>query len=219
MSIPKHPAPYTEHLLTTAAMMLNEGHERIFDPFAGRGGIHGIGEYVGWPVTTVGMEIEKEWAVTDGRTVHGDFLQVPLVELEGRFDAIVTSPTYGNRMADHHDAKDPSMRYTYRHMLGRPLTENNSGMIQWGAAYRAFHVAAWEKCYWSLPTKGRLVIDVRDHIRRGERQHVASWHMKTLLRAGFFLVDVRSIETRGMRHGANADLRVPSTLVIAVDKL
>ena len=48
------------------------------------------------------------------------------------FDAICTSPTYGNRMADHHEARDGSPRDTYRHVLGRPLTPGNSGALHWG---------------------------------------------------------------------------------------
>jgi hypothetical protein len=65
---------------------------------------------------------------------------------DATFDAICTSPTCGNRMADHHEARDISPRHTYRHVLGRPRTPGNSGALQWGDGiageeYRALHVA------------------------------------------------------------------------------
>ena len=51
---------------------------------------------------------------------------------DATFDMVVTSPTYGNRMADHHNAKDGRRRITYTHNLGRTLTPGNSGAMQWG---------------------------------------------------------------------------------------
>ena len=52
------------------------------------------------------------------------------------FEAICTSPTYGNRMADHFEAKDGSKRNTYRYAIGRALDEENTGKMQWGKKYR-----------------------------------------------------------------------------------
>ena len=59
------------------------------------------------------------------------------------FDAVVTSPCFGNRMADHHNAKDNSKRHTYRHYLGRELTKGSAAGMQWGEEYKHFHTEAW----------------------------------------------------------------------------
>lgn len=55
------------------------------------------------------------------------------------FDAICVSPVYGNRVSDSHNAKDGSKRVTYTHMLGRKLTDGNTGCLQWGEKYKQAH--------------------------------------------------------------------------------
>lgn len=78
---------------------------RVLDPFAGVGKVHGL------PYQTTGIELEPEWATVDfwaasGReSICGDSLAW-MKQTRRRFHAVVTSPVYGNRMSDHHDAKD-----------------------------------------------------------------------------------------------------------------
>src|SRR5690606_19530624 len=116
------------------------GCTRILDPFAGVGGIFDL---LAWmPAAQVeAVEIEPEWAAADPRITLGSALALPWPA--GTFDAICTSPTYANRMADHHEARDASRRNTYRHALGRPLHPDNAGAMQWGEAYRQLHITAW----------------------------------------------------------------------------
>lgn len=67
-------------------------------------------------------------------TIVGDATSLPFPD--EAFDAIITSPTYGNRMADHHDARDNSRRLTYRHSGTHPAT--------WSAkVIDAIATAAW----------------------------------------------------------------------------
>jgi tRNA G10 N-methylase Trm11 len=80
---------------------------------------------------------------------------------DASIDAIVTSPTYGNRLADHHRASDPLLRRSYTHDLGRPLHSENSGAMQWGDAYRAFHRRAWAEAVRVLKPGGRFVLNVK----------------------------------------------------------
>ena len=116
---------------------------------------------------------------------------------DATFDAICTSPTYGNRMADHHNARDASPRHTYRHVLGRPLTRGNSGALQWGDGiageeYRALHVAVWTECRRVLKPGGIFVLNVKDHIRGGVLQEVTKWHSVALLMLGFVCTAARA---------------------------
>lgn len=197
--------------------MLNPTHKRVLDPFAGVGRIHELPGLVDWEMETVGVEIEPEWANLHERTLVGNALA--LVFDDAAFDAVVTSPTYGNRLADSHNARDGSIRRSYTHDLGRELSDDNSGSMQWGDEYREFHRKAWTEASRVLRPGGRLVLNISDHIRRGKRQHVSSWHAETIIVLGFALVDATRVETPRLREGANADLRVPAELVFAFDKV
>ena len=204
MTTVRHPAPYSKGLIPLFSELL-VGYSDVLDPFAGIGRIHEL-EPFGY--NTHGVELEPEWAAAHERTVVGNALFLPWAD--NTFDAICTSPTYGNRMADHHDAKDGSERRTYKHDLGRDLHKANSGQMQWGPQYRDFHVGAWKEARRVLIPGGRFVLNIKDHIRKGKRQYVAGWHVSTLSRLGFTLEFHIAVETPGMRKGANAQLRLPS---------
>ena len=150
-------------------------------------------------------------------TTTGDSRQMHYPD--AMFDAICTSPTYGNRMADHHEARDASPRHTYRHTLGRPLTPGNSGALQWGDGtageeYHALHVAVWTECRRVLKPGGIFVLNVKDHIRGGVLQKVSNWHAVTLLMLGFVCTRRVHVPCPGQRHGANGHLRVDYESVI-----
>lgn len=97
-----HPAKFSDSIMEVIADII-PGREqlRVLDPFAGVGRVH---ELATETVDTWGVEIEPEWATMHPRTIVGDATRLPF--RDGAFDYVVTSPTYGNRMADHHDAKE-----------------------------------------------------------------------------------------------------------------
>ena len=93
---PPHPARFNDRILEAADQLLGPRLGWILDPFAGTGRVHELrrsGRF------TIGVEIEPEWAAMHPRTIVGSALALPFGA--ETFDAIVTSPTYGNRMADH----------------------------------------------------------------------------------------------------------------------
>lgn len=198
-----HPARYSAALLPVFADYLAPCRT-VLDPFAGTGRIHELQQF---GFETVGVEIEPEWARLQPDTIEGNVLALPFGD--AAFDAICTSPTYGNRLADHHNAADPELRRSYTHDLGRSLHEDNSGAMHWGDEYRAFHEQAWKECLRVLKPHGLFVLNIKDHIRAGERQPVSGWHVTTLCRFGLVLLEHTEVETPSMRAGSNSDLRGP----------
>ncbi len=184
------------------------------DPFAGEGKVHGLQRS---GLRTVGIELEPEWANVHPQTIMGNALHLPFPD--NTFNAIVTSPTYGNRMADSHNAKDDSRRHTYTHRLGRKPHEDNSGVMQWGPAYRHFHLKAWIETWRVLKTrskKTRAFINISNHIRGGEEIDVTGWHVDALQVVGFKLLHVRTVETERLRDGENGELRCPHESILVL---
>ncbi|HXH58432.1 hypothetical protein [Iamia sp.] len=211
----EHPAPFSDPILDTIAKRV-DGSGTVLDPFAGTGRVHELRDRaeIG---STVGVELEPEWAAKHPDTIEGNALDLPLGD--GEVDAIATSPTYGNRMADHHDATDDSARHTYKHTLGHDLHEDNSGSLQWGDEYRAFHLRAWTEAVRVLRPGGLFVINVKDHIRGGDKQEVVAWHLDTVGRTlGLELIALDVVPTRGLMAGQNHDKRTVAEIVATFRK-
>ena len=137
----------------------------------------------------------------------------------GAFDAIATSPTYANRMADKHNAKDGSRRITYTHRLGRELHFENTGRLQWGFQYRFKHREIWRECIRVLKYAGIFIVNVSDHIRDGQQIPVVEWHITILKEFGLTLVEDIKVPTPRMGYGANRRLRVDCEHILVWRKL
>lgn len=200
----KHPARYSASILEVLGRWIEPG-QRVLDQFAGTGLIHKI------DAETWGIELEPEWASLHPRTINGNALALPF--RDGSFDVVATSPTYGNRMADHHEAKDDTRRITYRHTLGRALHPDNSGQLQWGPKYRDFHERAWGEVWRVLKPGGAFILNVKDHIRSGEVMPVCDWHIEACKALGFTVARLARPDVPGMRFGQNAEARIETELV------
>jgi len=214
----KHPAKFSDAILAIVEDADLKG--RLLDPFAGVGKVHQldnrgivrVSAKAPWRpqnrLHTYGVELEPEWAIQHHQTIVGDALDLSFSD--DYFDHVVTSPCYGNRMADHHNARDDSHRNTYRHYLGRPLSHNSSAGMQWGSDYRIFHMKAWHEVDRVLKSGGTFWLNLKDHIRGGERQLVTEWHVHALLEFhySFHLEEWFRIPLKGNRYGANRQ-RIP----------
>lgn len=107
-AIEEHPAKWSKGVLTAVnAVVLARGPElgepcRVLDPFAGTGGIHALA--LDGLIEVIGVELEPEWAVNHPDTRVGNALELPLGDRS--VHVVATSPCFGNRMADHHEAAD-----------------------------------------------------------------------------------------------------------------
>lgn len=206
-----HPAKFSTEILAVIDELLGDART-VLDPFAGIGLIHSL-----YPARqTFGIEIEPEWANQHPRTQVGNILNLPFPDES--FDAIATSPCYGNRMADHHNASDPSKRVGYKFSLGRDPHPESSAILNWGPKYQALHVEAWGEAIRVLKMGGRFVLNISDHIRRSRVIPVARWHINVLQDLGLTRKETRFVTSPRMRFGANSRRRVPYEQVVLFTK-
>lgn len=201
-----HPAKYSDELLPFFKRELG-GFKHVLDPFAGTGKLRDVRP------DAILVEIEPEWAKMRGAIV-ANARYLPFVN--GAFDAICTSPTYGNRLADCL-TDDGTRRYTYNLALGRALRDENTGRLQWGSMYRRFHWAVWQECVRVLKPCGRFVLNIADHIRLGVIQEVSLWHEKALRKLGFVLTREYKVSTHKLVDGENWQARIPFEYVKVFD--
>lgn len=216
----KHPAKYSDSIIETLDKVMlseaerNDARLRVLDPMAGVGRIHELDRSCVY--ATIGVEIEPEWATQHPGTIIADASTLPF---QGEsFDATITSPAYGNRMADHHNAKDDSRRMTYKHVLGRDLSPNSGAGLQWGHPYRELHTKILSEMVRVTKPDGLVVVNISNHVRKGVVQHVVEWYAETMCRMALLMERVIPVPTPRMRFGENGTLRVPYEHVIVMRK-
>lgn len=216
----RHPAKYTDSFLPVFAKIL-EGRESVLDPMAGTGKIARIKEY-GYHGKITCNDIEEDWQRGETYPVdewHFTDAANMVWASDECFDAICTSPTYGNRMADAFVSKDGTQRITYFHYLGRPLTDGNTGCMQYGDKYKRKHEAIWRECARVLAKGGTMIVNVSNHIRQGKIIDVVSWHKNIISGLGLRLVDEILVDTPRMGFGRNGNMRVPAESILVFQKL
>lgn len=202
-----HPCPFPRAVLELLDRQLPSTGV-VLDPFAGIGRVH---ELATATRRTIGVEIEAEWAATHPRTLHGDATALPFPD--AFFDAVATSPAYGNRMADSYDGRDGSRRHTYRLSLGRPLSIGSGAGLQWGESYRDLHRRAVAEMVRVARPGAVILVNAKDHVRAGEVQHVVEWWATTLEMTGATHERTVEVDSGGLRHGANRQPRPEVVLV------
>jgi DNA modification methylase len=207
----KHPATFNANILSVLETVAPAGGI-ILDIF---GGVGKIGALAKAGRTIISNEIEPRWAIV-GRengcdeVIIGDATNLS-IESES-IDAIITSPTYGNRLADIDKSqtrvgKDKKRsdytRRTYRAYYGKDLNTNNSGnKMHWfndhrGNKYRILHCKAWLEAARVLKLNGLLIINIKDHVRDGKVMKVSDWHRLMIESIGFEFISSLEISVHG----------------------
>lgn len=242
-----HPAKWSQPVLdqiaeyVQAEAALQERRLRVLDPFAGVGRQR-LEDAIGLAsaIEVVGVELQPEWG--DDKTVQGDATSLP-AEWSGQFGVVATSPTFGNRMADHHQAADTcktcggngrvvddrqcptckgtcvSWRNTYAHSLrrqGGDLVRGSAAGMAWGYEYRQLHELAVMEMLRVTVEGGLLLVNMSNHLVTGYEQQVVEWWVNQFLHRYCTIVEVRRVQTRRQRNGANGEQRVDGEVVIAM---
>jgi hypothetical protein len=105
---------------------------------------------------------------------------------------------------------------TYRHRLGRSLSEGSAAGLRWGEEYRALHRRAIEEMVRVTRYRGLIVVNMSNHVRAGVVQRVVEWWTADLLAHELNLVAVLPVETPRMRFGLNHEARVAFEHLIVV---
>jgi len=199
---------------------------KILDPFAGTGRIFRLWDSLDVDITAV--EIEPKWAKMHPCTTVGDALNLP-ESWVGRYQAIVTSPTFGNRMADHfvdsqvdEDGNPKYVRNTYFHCLGEELQPNNSGQLPFGPDYCVFEQQWMIEMRRVLTDSGLLVFEMKDSYKTIQRKgakikrrvRATLWHIFCAQNLGYKLLESHRVYSNGNTQGANRERVEYSTVLV-----
>jgi hypothetical protein len=221
----RHPAKFSDTNLARLDQLVPAG--TYLDPFAGTGRVHELQREVkggdgawAWR-TTVGIEIQAQWANLHAQTHVGNALALP-DDWTGRFDGIITSPCYGNRFADHHNAHDSSTRRSYTHdlrtMTGDDTLElepDNTGTLYFRQPrYESDHRRAWAECHRVTRDDALMFLNLSNFIDRGAEQPVVGMHIKLLAQTGWTYKTREVVQTPRMRRGANHEARVEHEVIV-----
>lgn len=209
------PASYSREVLTAIRKLTPASAVRILDPFAGPNGIARLQDTLGTFSNSngrryMGVEIEPEWAQQGVDTVVGDATKLRDIPGVVAFapDCVITSPPYGNRMADQYlgDAKG-SRRHTYAIALGRRVSLDSAAHWQWGPRYSTIISESVREIAHILPEGSHLIWNIANHYRKGVLQLVVPWTVEQILKRDFELKAWDVVKVRKLRHGSNHDMR------------
>jgi len=221
------PASYSTPVLDSIRRLTPANAVRILDPFAGPNGIARLADTLGtFSRSTgrryLGVEIEPEWAQQGLDTIVGDATKLRDIPGVVAFapDCVITSPPYGNRMADQYMG-DPrgSRRHTYAIALGRTLDDYSAARYQWGPKYQTILSESVREIYNILPEGGHFILNIANHYRKHTLQLVVPWAVELILKRPFELRSWDVVKARKLRDGQNHEARDDHEQIFLFEKV
>ena len=211
-----HPAKYSNELLPVLAKY---AYGEILDPMGGTGKA-GLLKKFNTNIKGVTInELEREWSEQAYNNGVDIVITGDARNLSGLYDCIVTSPPYGNRMADNFKARKPdSMRRGYVGDLGRQVSAGSVCCKHFGKGYEE-EMASILDAIMDKVVFERFILNVSNFIRQFKEVNVVSWYKDYFINRGLKLTAEEKVITRRQKGvGANTHLRAPEEYVLVFDK-
>jgi hypothetical protein len=221
--LPDHPAKFSQVLISHLYDRIRN-EPFVVDCFAGTCQlIRVLG--LGFTGHLFMVELQPKWMP---RLFHpqvtlwpGNALYLPFPS--GSVPCFCSSPCYGNRFSDHHNAKDPYLRESYHHChircTGVELEPGNAGILNFKEPeYKIFHYRHLIEVYRCLAPGGNYILNMSNHMRLQKEIQVVAWWLEAAKVCGFVVDDDLAIRTKRMRKGQNHLERVEHEHIITLRK-
>ena len=212
-----HPAKFSKELLPVLASYC---YGDILDIMGGTGRA-GLLKNFNKNIKSVTInELEREWAEQAYDNNVDTVITGDARNLSGWYDCIVTSPPYGNRMADNFKAGKPdSRRKRYVGDLGRQVSKGSVCCKHFGKGYEEEMTLILDAVISNI-VFDRFILNISNFIRNFKEVDVVSWYKQYFMTKSFVLVAEEKVVTRRQKGvGANTHLRVPSESILIFDRI
>lgn len=90
--------------------------------------------------------------------------------------------------------------------------------MQWGKKYKKTMHLALEETWRVLEEGGLFILNISDHIRKGQLQGVPGWYLAECKDIGFTVARTIPVETPRLKHGKNYEKRAESEWLLVMTK-
>lgn len=201
-----HPAKYSNELLPILAKY---AYGSIIDPMGGTGKAGLLKQYNSKITKVTINELEQEWADQAIDNNVDEIIIGDAKNLTGTYDCIVTSPPYGNRMADNFKASKPdSMGRRYAGDLGRTPSEGSCCCKHFDRGYNELITEIFISLFNNVKFD-LFILNVSNFIRNFKEVRIDEFFLKLFTDNKFDLIAHERVKTRRQKGvGANTNLRV-----------
>lgn len=217
-----HPAKYSDSLLPVLARY---SYGVVLDIMGGVGKAGLLKGYNPEITKVIINELEPEWGMQSVDYGVDEILIGDARDLRLSVDCIVTSPPYGNRMADNFKAgskggKSPtSMRKMYAGDLGRTPSAGSVCCLHFDKGYQEEIMSIYDSIISNCSFK-RFVINVSNFVRQFKIVKVVDFFENYFNLKGFRLMAKIPVKTKRQKGvGANTELRVSHEIIMVFEKV